>query len=608
MSFWKKVARFFGIPAPYETEVLAAMGRRLRRRRTFTRSQIAKAALASRDGASREGADDEARAAVLATIDELFERGVLARHGYTRSRSGRDFIFHPEDEPPDDLDEEPAEDDEEAEETARPARTHEAGVNPYDAGDLMTLSPRELRARALKVSPWSSEWTWRMDIIPPQSDERTALVDRALVLRGYLEEEEIAEIHRVGDEWLLHRDGARLARAKAAQSADAAVEALRAERAAAKAEKRRVAAERKQKRAEEIAQRRRNDIVFLGRGVSWGLADRRANVELLEKTGLPVLATPRDLAEAMGLGVPTLRWLAFHDDAPQRIHYVQFEVPKRSGGTRLLSAPMPRLAAAQRWVLDHLLAKLPLEDAAHGFVSRRSTVTAARPHVGRDVVLNVDIEDFFPTITFPRVRGVFTSLGYSPAVATILALLCTEAPRRVLSYDGVAHHVAVGPRGLPQGASTSPALSNLVARKLDRRLQGLARTRGFAYTRYADDLTFSAPTGHRDEIARLLASVRHILEEEGFAVQLKKGRVQRRGGRQIVTGIVVNERLSVPREEIRRLRAILHNAKRTGLAAQNREGHPAFEAHLRGKIAYVSMIDPTRGARLRAELETLAGN
>jgi retron-type reverse transcriptase len=89
-------------------------------------------------------------------------------------------------------------------------------------------------------------------------------------------------------------------------------------------------------------------------------------------------------------------------------------------------------------------------------------------------------------------------------------------------------------------------------------------------------------------------------------VQLKKGRVQRRGGRQIVTGIVVNERLSVPREEIRRLRAILHNAKRTGLAAQNREGHPAFEAHLRGKIAYVSMIDPARGARLRAELETLA--
>ena len=92
--------------------------------------------------------------------------------------------------------------------------------------------------------------------------------------------------------------------------------------------------------------------------------------------------------------------------------------------------------------------------------------------------MNLDLEGFFPSIGFPRVRKVFAGLGYSPAVATILALLCTECPRRAVVYDGVRYHVAIGPRGLPQGACTSPGLSNQVARRLDRRLGGLAASSG----------------------------------------------------------------------------------------------------------------------------------
>ena len=121
-------------------------------------------------------------------------------------------------------------------------------------------------------------------------------------------------------------------------------------------------------------------------------------------------------------------------------------------------------------------------------------------------------------------------------------------------------------------------------------------------------LTFSAPEGKRGEVARLLARVRHVVEEEGFAINPKKGRVQRRGGRQLVTGIVVNERPHVAREEVRRLRAILHGAKRTGLEAQNREGRPNFEAWLRGKLAYLAMVDRERGARMLAELDLLVGD
>ncbi|XXY51902.1 reverse transcriptase family protein [Sorangium sp. So ce269] len=484
--------------------------------------------------------------------------------------------------------------------TPRPA-------DPYDARGILGLSADELRRRALEINPYRTAWIGRVDTIPPQSDQRTALIDRGLILRGLLTEAQIAEIHRVGDLWLRHQDAARLAGAAAARSADEALERLKREKLARKEEKRRRSAERKRQRAEAVARRRAEDIVYLGPDVSTGLADRRSHVESLAERGLPALSTPADLAGALGIAVPRLRWLCFHGEAVERPHYVYFDVPKRSGGTRQLAAPHASLAAAQAWVLREILEKLPVEEPAHGFVKGRSTVTNARPHTRRDVVVNLDLSDFFPTITFPRVRGVFHRLGYSPAVATLLALLCTEPPRRPVEYDGQRFWVAVGDRALPQGACTSPAISNQVARKLDRRLAGMCARAGFTYTRYADDLTFSALPGKRGDIAMLLARVRHIVEEEGFAIHPEKGRIQRAGGRQVVTGVVVNDKPSAPREEVRRLRAILHEAKKTGLAAQNRHGVPDFEAHLRGRIAYVQMIDRERAAPLLSALDALTG-
>ena len=195
-----------------------------------------------------------------------------------------------------------------------------------------------------------------------------------------------------------------------------------------------------------------------------------------------------------------------------------------------------------------MLSKIPLEAEAHGFVKNRSTVTNAAPHVGQGVVLNVDLKDFFPTVTFRRVRGLFQSLGYSPAVATVLGLLCTEAPRRKVAFDGAEWWVAVGERCLPQGAPTSPILANAISRKLDRRLRGRLAKKGWTYTRYADDLSFSKKTFPRGELGFLHASIRHVVQDEGFALNPKKGRAQGRGGRQDVTGIVVNVKPGVPRE------------------------------------------------------------
>jgi RNA-directed DNA polymerase len=214
----------------------------------------------------------------------------------------------------------------------------------------------------------------------------------------------------------------------------------------------------------------------------------------------------------------------------------------------------------------------------------------------------MDLEGFFPSIAFARVRHLFLRLGYSGAVATLSALLCTECPRKRVVYAGLPYVVATGPRGLPQGACTSPAISNQVARRLDRRLAGLARKLGLNYTRYADDLTFSAGPGFRAQVGYLIARVRHVAEDEGFAVNLNKTRVLRPNTRQMVTGLVVNAAPAVPRHLVRRVRAILHRAKTEGLAAQNRAGHPRFQAWIEGMIAYITMAKPEVGNALRAAL------
>ncbi len=609
MSLWDKIKGFFGAggPPPHDPELVrevrAILTVRCDQGELFEAADIA-------DEACQKRSTDELSSAV-AVVESLFDEGWFTERGYTRSQR----VYHPEDANPAAY----------AAKRARrksgasgapstgaaaaddaPPRPKPAVTDPLSAPELLVLSPEEFRRRALKIRPWATAWIGRVDTIPPQSDERTALIDRGLLLRGYLTRKQLTEIHRIGDLWLRHREAAKLAEAAAQHSVDEWFAEKRRAKAVAKEAKRKESAERRAKLAAEVAKRRAEDIVFLGRGVSHGLADRRAHVEELQRRGLPLLATPADVARALGLTVSRLRWLCFHAEAPTRTHYVYFEVPKKSGGKRLLAAPHEELKRAQHWVLESVLEKLPVTPSAHGFVPGRSTVSNATPHVGRDVVVNCDLADFFPTITFPRVRGVFEAIGYSPAVATVLALLCTEAPRVKAQLGLTAHWVAVGERALPQGAPTSPALSNQIARKLDQRLDGVARKLGWVYTRYADDLTFSAPPNHRPEIGWLLAKIRHVAQDEGFALNPKKCRVQRAAQRQEVTGIVVNSRPAIPREELRRLRAILHGAAKTGLAAQNREGHPHFEAWLRGKIAYVTMVDRAKGAALAEKLAKVA--
>jgi len=498
---------------------------------------------------------------------------------------------------------------------APPARTPAAPVVPVasptaqrrtlnlDPGDFKPISGMEASKEAASLgSLWRDPFFGRRDLIPPADDPRTSIIDRAMVGQGLITPEELTEIHKTGQQM----DAVRPDLALAVKKADDAVALDREARAEFKRRKKEEAAERKRLRAEAIRHRRATDIIYLGRGVSKGLADRRSNIEKLQAAGMPVLATPADVAKALGLTIPRLRWLAFHSEASGVSHYVRFSVPKKSGGTRMLSSPHKTLATAQEWILTNILEKAVVHRQAHGFVQTRSTVTNAQRHTGQKILVNTDLKDFFPTITFRRVAGIFRQLGYSPAVATVLGLLCTDTPRRQVIYAGKPFHVATGQRGLPQGACTSPMLSNLASRRLDSRLNGIAAKLGWQYTRYADDLSFSSSAdGAAEKIGYVLARIRHISQDEGFAVNEAKTRVARQSTRQLVTGVVVNQRPGVERKKVRRIRAILHRAKREGLAAQNREKIPHFEAWLSGMISYIHMVNPKQAAPLRAALDAL---
>jgi RNA-directed DNA polymerase len=275
--------------------------------------------------------------------------------------------------------------------------------------------------------------------------------------------------------------------------------------------------------------------------------------------------------------------------------YVEFEIPKRSGGTRTICAPRAELKRVQRKILDELLARLPVHAACQAFVPGRSVVSNAGPHQGAALILKLDLVSFFPTIHYRRVEGFFLSLGYPREVAGMLAGLTTHRP--CFAGGRVAW-----PGTMPQGAPTSPALANLLCERLDTRLTGLAAKLGARYTRYADDLTFSFAEPPAAGLGRIAWWIDQICGHEGFRENAAKRRFLRPSNRQQVTGVVVNQGLHVPREVRRRLRAILHNCRRDGLAAQAR-GRENLAAWLRGWAAYVKMVEPARGARLQEEVE-----
>jgi len=261
--------------------------------------------------------------------------------------------------------------------------------------------------------------------------------------------------------------------------------------------------------------------------------------------------------------------------------YRTHTIPKRCGGVRTITVPNPHLKRLQRSILDQLLARVPLHSAATGFRPGCSIVSNATPHVGQRLVVNVDIAACFESTKYPQLLRACRIAGagaLSPRAIRLLAEIC--------SYQGA----------LPTGAPTSPALANIVLTTADHAIATAAARAGIRYTRYADDLTFS---GNAD-IHRLLPFVGRVLNALGFTIAPHKVNFYRRGGRQLVTGLVVNDCVNVPRYVRRRLRAAVHRASHDDRAVWN--GAPASRSTLLGVLAFVGATQPQEAARLRAKL------
>lgn len=391
---------------------------------------------------------------------------------------------------------------------------------------------------------------------------------------------------------------------------DKALKMMRKERMAKARERREETRQRlaqgRHARALAWHERHQRELLYVGDGVSGGLNEAQSDSQALARNALPALNHAGDLASAMGIELGELRFLAWHREVASVSHYQRFTIAKKSGGERHISAPMPRLKRAQYWVLDNILAKMPVHEAVHGFLPGRSILTNAAPHVGQDVVINLDLKDFFPSIGMRRVRGVFRQLGYSSQVASLLALVCTEAPTDEVQLDGQRYFVARGERVLPQGAPTSPMLTNLLCRRLDARLAASAAKLGFRYTRYADDLSFSADSQHSRGTGKLLWRVKQIVASEGLTVHPDKQQVMRKHQQQHVTGIVVNDKLSLDRDTLRRFRAVLHQAERHGPQGLQWNGNSDVIGALRGYANFIAMTDAARGAPYLQRVRALA--
>jgi RNA-directed DNA polymerase len=309
------------------------------------------------------------------------------------------------------------------------------------------------------------------------------------------------------------------------------------------------------------------------------------------------LKTREDLSELLNVSDRGLRHLIYAIPSDQL--YSTFNIGKRSGGFRTITTPVPRLKNIQRRLLRVLSNVYSPKSNIYGFVQGRNIADNARQHIRRKFVLNIDLEDFFGSINFGRVRGMFLAWPYecTPEVATVLARIC-------------CHN-----NTLPQGAPTSPVVSNMVCARLDSHLSKLARRYKARYTRYADDITFSVGRGEfptqlanilinegRTEI-QLGRALRSTIENNGFRINEAKTRVQKQNQRQVVTGLVTNAKVNVPREYIRNARAMLRNWELDGIKkcqekfearnltqGGNQRTSRSLKEHLKGQIDFIGAI------------------
>jgi hypothetical protein len=350
-----------------------------------------------------------------------------------------------------------------------------------------------------------------------------------------------------------------------------------------------------------LRERKLTEPYFLGRGVSSELKFTEPDQQKLDQLKLPILRNIMDVAKLVGLSREEIVWLCYERKVSAVDHYLRFEIPKRSGGKRLISSPKKQMRTAQSGIREKILRNLVPTAQATAFRPNKSIVDNALAHVGAKIIVRVDLKDFFPSISFRRVRGYFKWCGYSPGIATVLALLTTDAPRVYVNTVHGKRVVARGERGLPQGACTSPDLANLIARGLDQRIQGLASKNGeWIFTRYADDLVLSTKNPESNAFG-LAKTVERICRLEGFEVNTKKTSIKRPAGRMIVTGLVVHENsVQISKADIKRMRAFFHRCDKEGRENISKAIGKSAESVAKGYLAYMQMVSPELANKYRS--------
>lgn len=296
----------------------------------------------------------------------------------------------------------------------------------------------------------------------------------------------------------------------------------------------------------------------------------------LLENNLPVIFDVQHLAMLIGTTPSHLAKMIFADYN----FYSETSIPKKSGGFRILHIPALELKYIQRWILDNILKSMHVSQFATGFCDNRSIVDNAKLHLKQECVINMDIKDFFPSVSFERIFRIFAYYGYTKEISFILAKLCTYEKR------------------LPQGSPASPYLSNIACLKLDARLSALATKYDAKYSRYADDITFSGNRGIKK--LRLIAAT--ILSEEGFEVNDRKTRIAYPYQRQEVTGLIVNgDAVKVDKRYKRSLLQEIYYCIKFGVQSHMRKidcEKAFYKEHLYGKAYFVSMVEPEEGKKI----------
>jgi len=298
----------------------------------------------------------------------------------------------------------------------------------------------------------------------------------------------------------------------------------------------------------------------------------------LNMLGLPVIQNLDDFSILTHISKYTIYQLSYHSDK----YYKTYKIKKKSGGKRTICQPSKKLKGLQSWILVNVLNKIEVSQSCKGFRKGSSTFDNALPHVGANTILNLDLKDFFSTVSSKRVFNVFKTIGYNSLISTVFTNICT--------YE----------ESLPQGSPCSPVLANLATWTLDLRIQGYVGKRGISYTRYADDLSFSGLKP--SNVVKIIPMIKTIIEEEGFKVNHKKTRVASSARTKMVTGLVVNENsVGIGKQKYKILRAKLHH-----LTKPTEQKNEKLLYHISGWLSYLNSVDKARYIKAKEYIRELS--